>query len=153
MLTHAKDPTIAIMESLRSSLGDRGEAYTFPPPVFAAMKGEFVELDPEARSLTAQFPVLEGYMNPYGTMQGGMVAAAVDNTLGPLSVLVAPPSVTRQLKMTYSRPVTMETGHIVVVAKLLERKGRLLFFSADVRSRQGVRMARANAVHWIREQG
>jgi acyl-coenzyme A thioesterase PaaI-like protein len=117
------------------------------------MKGEFVELDPDAGSLTAQFPVLESYLNPYGTMQGGMVAAAVDNTLGPLSVLVAPPSVTHQLKMTYSRPVTMEMGYIVVAAKLLQRQGRLLFFSADVRSRQGVRLARAKAVHWISEQG
>jgi acyl-coenzyme A thioesterase PaaI-like protein len=97
----------------------------------------------------AQFPVLESYLNPYGTMQGGMVAAAVDNTLGPLSVLIAPPNVTRHLEMTYSRPVTLVMGHIVVSARLLERKDRLLFFRAEVRDQEGLRLARAKAVHWI----
>ena len=78
-----------------------------------------------------------------------MVAAAVDNTLGPLSMLVAPPSVTRQLEMTYSRPVSLELEYIVVSASLLERKDRCLFFRADVRTLQGLRLARSKAVHWI----
>jgi len=34
-------------------------------------------------------------------MQGGMIAAAVDNTIGPLSFLVAAPNVTRRLEMKY----------------------------------------------------
>jgi len=33
-----------------------------------------------------------------------MVAAAADNTLGPLSVLVAPPNLTRRMEITYARP-------------------------------------------------
>lgn len=102
--------------------------------------------------LTTQFPVLESYLNPYGTMQGGMVAAAVDNTLGPLSVLVAPPNVTRKLEMTYSRPATLDMGYILVTARLLERQERLLSFRADVRSPSRLRLARAKAVHWIMEE-
>jgi acyl-coenzyme A thioesterase PaaI-like protein len=139
----------AIMDVLRDKLGDRMDEYAFPPPVFVAMEGEFLELDLDAGSLTAQFPVLESYLNPYGMMQGGVVAAAVDNTFGPLSVLVAPPNVTRQLEMTYSRPTTLDMGTIVVHARLHERRDRWLFFRADVRSREGVRLARSKAVHWI----
>jgi acyl-coenzyme A thioesterase PaaI-like protein len=142
----------AIIDILRSRLGDRIDAYAFPPPVFAAMQGEFLGFDLDVGSLTARFPVLESYLNPYGTMQGGMVAAAVDNTLGPLSVLVAPPNVTRQLEMTYSRPATLEMGYIVATARLLERGGRRLFFKAEVRSPEGLRLARAKAVHWIFEE-
>ena len=56
----------AIVDILRGRLGDRMDEYVFPPPVFAAMQGKFVELDLEAGLLTAQFPVLEGYLNPYG---------------------------------------------------------------------------------------
>jgi acyl-coenzyme A thioesterase PaaI-like protein len=138
-----------IMEILRDKLGDRVGAYAFPPPVFVDMQGQFLELDLEAGLLAAQFPVLERYLNPYGTMQGGVVAAAVDNTLGPLSVLVAPPNVTRRLEMKYSRPATVEMGHIVVKARLLERKTRWLYFEADARSPEGLRLARAKAVHWI----
>ena len=139
----------AIMDILRERLGDRIDEYAFPPPVFSAMQGEFVAFDLEAGTLTARFPVLAHYVNPYGTMQGGMIAAAVDNTLGPLSVLVAPPNVTRRLEMTYSRPVTPEMGHIFVTAQLLDRQDRWLSFKAEVRSPTGQRLARARASHWI----
>jgi acyl-coenzyme A thioesterase PaaI-like protein len=137
------------MGILRDRLGDRVAEFALPPPVFALMKGEFVELDLDAGTLSAQFPVLGSYLNPYGSMQGGMIAAAVDNTLGPLSVLVAPPNVTRQLEVKYSRPVTLEMGYIVVDAELLERRDRWLYFRATVRSQEGVRLARAKATHWI----
>jgi acyl-coenzyme A thioesterase PaaI-like protein len=125
------------------------EKYAFPPPVFAAMQGEIIGLDLEVGTLTARFPVLAHHVNPYRTMQGGMIAAAVDNTLGPLSVLVAPPNLTRRLEMTYSRPVTPETGHIVVTAQLLARQDRWLTFKAVVNSPDGRRLARAKATHWI----
>ena len=144
-----EDISSVIMDILRDRLGDRIHEYTFPPPVFVAMQGEFLKLDLDNGSLAAQFPVLESYLNPYSTMQGGMVAAAVDNTIGPLSVLVAPPNVTRRLDMIYSRSISLDTGHIVVHARLLERKDRGLFFEADVRSRDGLRMARSKAEHWI----
>jgi len=148
-LEQANSPSSAIEHLLRDRLGHRMDRYAFPPPVFAAMEGQFLELDLDAGFLTAQFPVLESYLNPYHTMQGGMIAAAVDNTLGPLSVLVAPPNVTRQLEMTYSRPVTFDMGHIVVTARFLERSGRRLFFRADVHSQDGLRLARSKAVHWV----
>jgi acyl-coenzyme A thioesterase PaaI-like protein len=137
------------MGILRDRLGDRVAEYAFPPPVFALMKGEFVELDLDAGLLSARFPVLESYLNPYGSMQGGMIAAAVDNTLGPLSVLFAPPNVTRRLEVKYSRPVTVEMGHIIVDAELLERRDRWLYFRAEVWSQEGLRLARARAAHWI----
>lgn len=141
-----------IMDILRDKLGDRASQYALPPPVFAAMGGEFLEVDLDARSLTAQFPVRESYLNPYGTMQGGMVAAAFDNTLGPLSMLVAPPNVTRRLEVTYSRPVTLDVGCVVVKARLVERKERRVFFRADLSGREGPRLARAKALHWIVDQ-
>jgi acyl-coenzyme A thioesterase PaaI-like protein len=148
----------AIMAVLNGRLGDRIEEFAFPPPVFA-MQGEFFAFDLEMGTLTVRFPVLADHMNPYGTMQGGMVAAAVDNTLGPLSLLVAPPNVTRRLEMTYSWPVTPEMEHIVVTAQLLDRprtlgprpkvRDRWLTFKAAVRSPGGRRLARAKAAHWI----
>jgi acyl-coenzyme A thioesterase PaaI-like protein len=141
-----------VKEILSSKFGEQVDQYAFPPPVFAAMYGEFREIDLDSGTLTVQFPVLESYLNPYGTMQGGMIAAAVDNTLGPLSVLVAPPNVTRRLEMVYSGPVTPDLEEIVVTSKLLERKGRWLFFKADVYDPDGRRLARAKAVHWILEE-
>jgi acyl-coenzyme A thioesterase PaaI-like protein len=138
-----------VAEVLRRKFADHVEQFAFPPPVFAAMQGQFLEMDLDSGTVTVQFPVLESYLNPYGTMQGGMIAAAVDNTLGPLSVLVAPPNVTRRLEMAYSRPITPDLGRITVTGRLLKQEGRWLFFRADVYDADGKRLARAKAVHWI----
>jgi acyl-coenzyme A thioesterase PaaI-like protein len=138
-----------IMDIIRDKLGDQQDRYLIPPPVFHAMEGEFLRFDPDAKSLTTRFPILEAHLNPYGAVQGGMVAAAVDNTLGPLSMLVAPPNVTRRLHMKYSRPATPDLGYLTVSAKLQEHEGRWLKFTADVRDPEGVLLARARADHWI----
>ena len=113
------------------------------------MQGEFVAYDSDVGTLKVRFPILESYLNPYGMMQGGMVAAAVDNTLGPLSMLVAPPNVTRRLELTYSRPVRPDVGHIVVTARLVSHDGQRLHFRAEVTDPDGCRLARAKAVHWV----
>jgi len=139
----------ALHEVLKKKFGVGIQDFLLPPPVFELMKGELVSMDLENGTLTTRFPILESYRNPYGTMQGGMIAAAVDNTLGPLSVAVAPPNVTRSLEMKYSQPVTPEMGHILVQAKLVERNDPQLVFRAWVRSPDGIKLATCKAVHWI----
>jgi uncharacterized protein (TIGR00369 family) len=138
-----------LIEIIQKRLGDWADAYRIPPPVFIAMQGELLAFNSERGVLRARFPVLEKHLNPYGAMQGGMVAAAIDNTFGPLSMLVAPPNVTRRLELKYSRPVTPDLEHITVEGRLLERNGQRLKFSAEVRDQEGVLLARARAVHWI----
>ncbi|HKJ27314.1 MAG TPA: PaaI family thioesterase [Anaerolineales bacterium] len=138
-----------MMQLLKERLGERVSEFMFPPPVFTTMEGEFVAVDPDAGTLTARFPVRQRDLNPYGIMQGGMIAAAVDNTIGPLGVLVAQPNVTRSLEMTYSQPVRPAMGEILVEARLVKREDRWLHFAADVRDGDGARLARAKAVHVI----
>ena len=142
----------SVMDVIQRRLGDRVDDFRIPPPVFRAMQGEFLAFDPEDGWLTARFPVLEEYLNPYGSMQWGMVAAAVDNALGPLSMLVAPPNVTRRLEMKYSRPITPDLEFITVKSSLVERKGRWLTFRAEVTDQEGTLLARARAVHWITDE-
>jgi acyl-coenzyme A thioesterase PaaI-like protein len=138
-----------VMEIIRSRLGARASQYRIPPPVFEMMRGEFLEVNLEAGLLRARFPILESYLNPFGVVQGGMVAAAVDNTVGPLSMLVAPPNVTRRMQLKFSRPATLDMGHLIVEARLRGVEGRWLTFSAAVRAPQGALLARATSVHWI----
>ena len=137
------------MDLIRQKLGARRDDYALPPPVYLAMGAEVVACDAAKGVLSVRFPLRAEYINAYGSVQGGIVAAAVDNVLGPLSMLVAPPNVTRHLEMTYSRPVKPEMGHILVHAKLVEREDRWLTFQAEVRSPEGLRLARSKAVHWI----
>ena len=138
-----------IMAIINERLGDRIEDYMIPPPVFTSMGGEFVEVALDEGALITRFPVRKEYLNPYGAVQGGIVAAAVDNTLGPLSMLVAPPNVTRMLEMKFSRPVTPDLEFMIVKAKFLSREGYFLHFRAEVRDMEGNLLARAKATHWV----
>lgn len=146
------DPNPEIMDTLKNRLGDRFKDYVFPPPVFVTMEGEFLEYDLEAGWLKTRFPIARRYLNPYGCMQGGILAAAVDNTIGPLSVLVAPPNVTRRLEMKYNRPATPAMGFLIVTARFVERRERRLFFKAEVADPKGQRLARSNSIHIVLEQ-
>ena len=139
----------SITKILQDRLGDKIEDFLIPPPVFKLMHGEFLTIDIKAKLIITRFPILAEYQNPYRTMQGGMVAAAVDNTLGPLSMLVAPPNVTRRLEMKYSQPITTDLEYITVEGILIKRDGRRLTFRADVRDQEGKLLARGKSFHWI----
>jgi len=141
--------TIKLDELFEARHGELTADFLLPPPSFVIMQAEIAAFDPDNGILTVRFPVLEQFCNPYGSMQGGMIAAAVDNTLGPLSMLVARPNVTRRLEMKYSKPITPDLGTIIVTGKLLEEHKRQLTFSAEVRSLEGLLLARAKAWHWI----
>ena len=118
-----------------------------PPPIFTDMKGEFVDIDLAAKTLTVRFPVQERYQNPMGYMQGGMIAAAIDNAIGPLSFLVAAPNVTKTMEVTYLRPVSKGVSQITVVAAFAEQNGRELTFVADVLRDDGSKLAQARSTN------
>jgi uncharacterized protein (TIGR00369 family) len=141
-----------IIEIISNKLGQKKDRYMIPPPVFTTMKGEFVTFDLEDGVLKTKFPVQEQFLNPFRSLQGGIVAAAVDNTFGPLSMLVAPPSVTRRIEMKYSSPVTPDLEYITVEAKFVKRDHRMLTFHADVRDPSGKLLAKAKALHWILDE-
>ena len=140
-----------VMDLFHERYGERVNEFLVPPPILNTMQGEVVDVDLEANWMSVRFPVFAEYLNPYRTVQGGVIAAAVDNTIGPLSMLVAPPNVTRRMELTYSKPVSPDLEYIVVEANLVERQGRQLQFKAEVRDPDGTRLVRARATHWVVE--
>ncbi len=56
------------------------------PPVAQLWRGEFVSHDPVSGILRVQFPTKPDYANPGGMVMGGIVAAMLDDTMGPLVV-------------------------------------------------------------------
>ena len=134
---------------LEESLKGRMDEIDFPPPVFETMQGEIFDFDLQNDSLTNRFPVLSEHLNPYGCMQGGIIAAAIDNTIGPLSLLVSPPNFTRYLTVKYGKVVSQELGFIYVKAKFIGNKKRHLYFEAIVENANGDKLATAKATHWV----
>ncbi|MCK5674184.1 MAG: PaaI family thioesterase [Spirochaetales bacterium] len=122
-----------------------------PPPVFLSMGAEFIKIDQENTEIEVKFPIPESTLNPFGSMQGGIIAAAVDNAVGPLSMLVGPINFTRDMSLKYRKPVSKNYEYIIVKAKLTEKKGRRLYFSAEVMDPEGTLLVSAKLMNWIVE--
>ena len=122
-----------------------------PPPVFEMMKGEVVDFSETQGFLKVKFPILKIYLNPFGNVQGGIIAAAIDNTFGPLSMLVAPLNYSHQLEITYKKPIESNLKYFIVIANFIERSKRRLYFKAKVLNSSEVELATAKSIHWILE--
>ena len=139
----------AINELLQERRGAAASGLEIPPRCFQEMGGEFLRFDESQRQLVVRFPVEPRYQNPTGAMQGGFIAAAIDNTMGPLCYLVAPPSVTLAMNLAYVRPVLPEVATIEVTATVVEATRRQLHVAAEVRLPDGKTAARATALFGI----
>ncbi|MGZ5012033.1 MAG: PaaI family thioesterase [Methylobacter sp.] len=89
------------------------------PKVFTDMEGEFIDVDGDI--LIARFPGKERYMNPFGFMQGGIIVAAIDNTVAPLSYLWAPPNISKEISAVFKRPFAWNDRYIDGIASLIEK--------------------------------
>ena len=103
---------------------------TLPPECFSSMKGDYV--DYESRTmLCVRFPVERSYLNPMKTMQGGFIAAAFDNVLGPLSYLAAHATcMSLDLNVNYIRPI-LEGDALTITAKVVMRGRSTLHITAE----------------------
>ena len=140
---------IDVIELFRNVLGDKINDFIVPPPIFEVMQGEIIEYNEEEKSLIVRLPVLEKWQNPFGTMQGGMIDTAIDNAVGPLSLLVAPMNMTRSIETKILRAITMDVETIYVKAKLVEVKKRRLIFEAEVVDVVGLVYATSTIVNYI----
>ena len=140
---------IDVIKLFKNVLGDKINDFIVPPPIFEVMKGEIIEYIQEEKSLIVRLPVLEKWQNPFGTMQGGMIDSAIDNAVGPLSLLVAPMNMTRTIETKILKAITMDIGTIYVKAKLVEVKKRRLTFEAEVVDEVGLVYATSRIVNFI----
>ena len=141
--------SLDINELLREVHGDSVEDFLLPPPSFTIMKCEVIAFDKDKATLTTKIPVLQTWLNPYSTMQGGMIIAAIDNALGPLSLLIAPKNMTRNIESKLTKAITMDLEYIYVTASLLERKKRRLIFDVVVKDIDENIYTTAKITNWI----
>lgn len=133
-------------------LGDKVHDYTLPPESFTVMGCEIIDFDPEGKSIVVTMPLKDFTLNPYNTMQGGFISAAIDNAIGPLSMLVAPLNMSRRMTTEYLKPLTKEIELYYIKAKVTEIKGRKIFFEASISSKEGTVYATASVENWLIKQ-
>ncbi len=138
----SKEESEALLNQLQE-FQTGGRNIMVPPPIFLAMKGEFVSYE-KNKSLAVSFPVEEKDTNPMGFMQGGMIAAAFDNAFGPLSYLVAKrPTTTIDMNIQYIRGVA--THQTIVVEAMIVAKGfSTIHMTVEMKSEKGKLLATAS---------
>jgi len=130
-------------------LGEKIKDYNLPPPSFEIMQCEIVKYNKDEKFITIKIPTLESWLNPFGTMQGGIIMGAVDNAVGPLSLLVAPMSMTRNIESKLIKPITMEVEFIYVTATLFEQKKKRLIFDVVIKDIDETIYTKAKVTNWI----
>ena len=83
------------------------EGRAAPPPAAALLGWELIAVDPEAGTIEVAFTASEQFLNPVGAIQGGFLAAMLDDTLGPALVATLGPGLfapTTDLHVQFLRP-------------------------------------------------
>jgi uncharacterized protein (TIGR00369 family) len=124
------------LEKCRQIEERSGLTLQFPPNCLLEMEGRLLNHEP-GKMLEASFPVSSRYANPMGRLQGGFLAAAFDNVLGPLSYLAAGrPCTTNNLSVNFIRAV-LPGDEIRITARVVSRSLRTLHLRAEAFNREG----------------
>ncbi len=122
------------------------EVFPTPSPSSSTLGFEILALDMKAWTTRVRFAGREEFRNPAGYVQGGFLAAMLDDTIGFLAGMkVAPRALpsTVDLHTTFLRPVRI--GAIEVAAKLSNIGRAMIFTQATLFDGRGKEAARATA--------
>jgi uncharacterized protein (TIGR00369 family) len=110
--------------------GEYGDAIRFPPNCFLDMRAKIVRYE-SRKLLVVRIPVHEESFNPVGVMQGGYIAAAFDNAIGPLSYMAArKPCMTIDLHTQFIRAVG-PGDTLTVTARVVSQGAITMVLAAD----------------------
>lgn len=124
---------------------------TVPPPAAVALGWELLSVDPDAGTIEVAFTASEQFLNPVGVVQGGFLAAMLDDTLGPALVATlgqgqfAP---TTDLHVQFLRPA--RPGRLVGRGRIVRRGKDIGFMSGELVDSSRALVATATATAQIR---
>lgn len=117
-----------------------------PPPAAQLLGWELVSIAPEKGEIELAFLARPEFLNPAGTVQGGILCAMLDDTMGPAaSALLEGKSFaqTLELKTSFFRPA--RPGRILASGKVTHRGRDILFLEGRLTDPEGRLLAAATA--------
>jgi uncharacterized protein (TIGR00369 family) len=117
-----------------------------PPPAAKTLGWALQEVDAELGTIRIAFEARQEFLNPIGVVQGGFLAAMLDDTLGPALAATleadqfAP---TLELKVSFLRPAP--PGQLVGTGRVVHRGGTIAFLEGSLADAQGQVVATATA--------
>ena len=116
------------------------------PPAAELLGWSLDSIDPDAGTIVVQFTARDAFTNPMGDIQGGFLAAMLDDTMGPALVATLPPgqfAPTLEMKISYFEPAKVGVlwGH----GRVVKRGRTTAFIEGDLTNSDGRLIARASA--------
>jgi uncharacterized protein (TIGR00369 family) len=127
------------------------EGRTAPPPAAELLGWELVAVDPEAGTIEVAFTATERFLNPIGVIQGGLLAAMLDDTLGPALVATLGPgqfAPTADLHVQFLRPA--RPGRLTGRGRVVHQGKGIAFLAGELLDDSGQIVAVATATAKIR---
>ena len=121
------------------------------PPAADTLGWELLAIDPDAGTIEVAFAATDAFLNPAGTVQGGFLAAMLDDTLGPALVATLPDrefAPTLDLQVQFHRPAG--TGRIVGHGRVVRRTRDIAFLAGELTDTSGSVLATATATATVR---
>lgn len=122
------------------------EGRTPPPPAAGVLGWELIAVDPDRGTIEVAFQAGEHLLNPAGVIQGGFLAAMLDDTLGPALVATLPPgqfAPTLDLHVQFLRPA--RPGRLIGHGRIVQRGKEICFLSGELHAADGKPLATATA--------
>lgn len=114
------------------------------PPCSELLGWELLEIEPGR--LKVRYQASEQFLNPQGNVQGGFVAAMLDDAMGPAALSLLEDgqfSPTLEFKVSFVRPV--KPGTFIAEGRVVERTRSVIFMEGELRDEAGSLLARASA--------
>lgn len=116
------------------------------PPCAKLLGWELLGEWPEEGRIEIAFHPTESMLNPRGTVQGGFVAAMLDDTMGPALVSMTggtevPASI--DINVSFLKPVM--PGRVIARGRVVGRGRNIAFLEAELFDDAGVLLARATS--------
>jgi uncharacterized protein (TIGR00369 family) len=118
------------------------------PPASAQLVGwRFAGFDEATGVLSCTFEATEAFLNPVGFVQGGMLAAMLDEAMGPVAAAVGRDdsllSQTLEMKISYMRAA--KPGTIRGEGRIVQRGREIIFLEGRLFDAEGRTIAAATA--------
>lgn len=116
------------------------------PPAAHLLGWKLIGVNPKAGTIEVEFLAKAAFTNPAGFVQGGLVAAMLDDTLGPAAFAMAngqKMTATIDLHVHYLRPV--RPGRVTAKARVVSIGTRIAFLAGELFDAGGRLSATATA--------
>jgi uncharacterized protein (TIGR00369 family) len=127
------------------------EGRAAPPPAAVLLGWELIAVDPEVGTIEVAFTASEQFLNPAGVIQGGFLAAMLDDTLGPALVATLGPGLfapTTDLHVQFLRPA--RAGRLTGRGRIVRRGREVAFLAGELLDDSGQVVATAVATAQVR---